>query len=399
MAALTSLRYNVDAIRVSGVVRNLLSIRRLLNACFFFSFYLLLGLNPISADPNITVRFSNPQFNCSTAEYCLDVEFQSDQAGYELFGMNVRLFYDDVILELVDFRGFLGGYGAIAPNPPGNTYSATAGPSLFNFGGGADYINGAVQKTNSNAPAIFISTSGWTKLFQICFVVDDPNADENNFCPPVVWDLEANPANGGFLPGGAGVVMTVVNGSGSANALEHVSQYNWQYIGNGSAPYGQPVNQTCSSIACGTCNLLVSNILDSGPGSFRDALTCAGNGDTIKFATNMAGATISINSARLLINKNVYIRSNLTPKVKFTSTMAGLFEIAVNKTVEFKDIDITSGLTMANNDGAAFKNEGILKLINCSVFKNASLPTGQYLIRNKPGSQFSLYGSCFIEIP
>jgi len=79
--------------------------------------------------------------------------------------------------------------------------------------------------------------------------------------------------------------------------------------------------------------------------------------------------------------------------------MAGLFEIAVNKTVEFKDIDITSGLTMANNDGAAFKNEGILKLINCSVFKNASLPTGQYLIRNKPGSQFSLYGSCFIEIP
>jgi len=79
--------------------------------------------------------------------------------------------------------------------------------------------------------------------------------------------------------------------------------------------------------------------------------------------------------------------------------MAGLFEISANKTVEFKDIDITSGLTMPNNDGAAFKNEGILRLINCGVYKNTTLPTGQYLIRNKPGSQFSLYGTCYIEIP
>jgi len=126
MAALTSLRSNVDAIRVFGVVRSFSGIRQLRKACLLFLLYLVLGLNPVSADPNLTVRFSNPQFNCATAEYCLDVEFQSDQAGYELFGMNVRLFYDDVILELVDFRGFLGGYGPIAPNPPGNTYSATA---------------------------------------------------------------------------------------------------------------------------------------------------------------------------------------------------------------------------------------------------------------------------------
>jgi len=350
-------------------------------------------------DPNITVSFGNPQFNCATQEYCLDVRFKSDIANKELFGMNVRFFYDDVILELINFRDFQGGYGPVAPNPPTNTYSAAAGPALFNFGGGSDYINGAVQKTNANAPPIYISTTGWTKLYQMCFTVDDPNANENSFCPPVVWDLEANPANGGFPNGSAGVVMTVVNGGGSSNALEHVEQFNWAYSGNGSAPYGAPAQITCSSISCGTCNLLVNSTADSGTGSLREAISCASSGDTITFASSMAGALITITSSKLAISKNLFIRSNLNPRVKISSATQGLFDIATGKSVEFKDIDITSGLSDPNNSGAAFNNQGILKLIGVKVYKNANLPTGQYLVRNKPGSQFTLLQNCLIEIP
>ena len=85
--------------------------------------------------------------------------------------------------------------------------------------------------------------------------------------------------------------------------------------------------------------------------------------------------------------------------MKITSQIAGLFDINPNNTVEFKDLDITSGITVAENGGAAFKNEGVLKFINVKVFKNANLPTGQYLIRNKKDSQFSSVGNCFIEIP
>jgi hypothetical protein len=351
------------------------------------------------ADPNITVSFGNPQYNCSTQEYCLDVLFKSDVANKELFGMNVRFFYDDVILELINFRDFQGGYGPVAPNPPTNTYSASAGPALFNFGGGSDYINGAVQKTNANAPPIYISTSGWTKLYQMCFTVDDPNANENSFCPPIVWDLESNPANGGFPAGSAGVVMTVVNGSGSSNALEHVEQFNWAYSGNGTPPYGAPVAITCSSISCGSCNLLVNSTADSGTGTLREAISCASSGDTVTFASSLAGTTILITSQKILINKNLYIRSSLVPRVKISSSTQGLFEIATGKTVEFKDIDITSGLSDPNNSGAAFTNAGILRLIGVKVYKNVNLPTTQYLVRNKPGSQFNLQQNCLIEIP
>ncbi|MBK8829768.1 MAG: hypothetical protein IPN60_02730 [Saprospiraceae bacterium] len=56
--------------------------------------------------PVITVRFANPQNDCVTQEYCLDVELRSDITDQELFGMNVRFFYDDDVLEFVDFRDY-----------------------------------------------------------------------------------------------------------------------------------------------------------------------------------------------------------------------------------------------------------------------------------------------------
>jgi hypothetical protein len=351
-------------------------------------------------DPNITVRLANPQFDCATEHYTLDVEFQSDISGKELFGMNVRFFYDDVVLELVDFRSFEGGYGVVAPNPPSNSYSATLGPAYFNFGGGSDYINGAIQLTNENLAPVIIPTSGWIKVFSICFNVDDPNADVNNFCPSVVWDLESNPANGGFLGGGEGVVMTIVNPNGGSQPVsEHVEQYNWNYSGNGTPPFGAPAQITCSSIACGPCSLLVTNLLDGGEGSLRAAVACAESGDTVVFDPSLANLTISITSTKILINKNLYVRSNVNPRIKISSSVSGLFEIAAGKTVEFKDLDITSGTSDANNSGAAFNNSGFLKLIGVKVFKNTALPAGQYLVRNKPTSTFTLFGNCFIELP
>src|SRR5215207_1704863 len=69
-------------------------------------------------NPLVTVRFANPDMNCTTNKYCLDVEFKSNTSGTELFGMNVRLFYDESVLEFVNFTNFQGGYSAVAPNPP-----------------------------------------------------------------------------------------------------------------------------------------------------------------------------------------------------------------------------------------------------------------------------------------
>ena len=203
--------------------------------------------------PVVTVRFANPQHDCITQEYCLDVEFKSDIPDQEVFGMNVRFFYDDQILELIDFRDCQGGYGPVAPDPPIIFTSESAGPALFNFPGPAEFINGAIQLVSSGDPPIYLDTENYTKLFQICFEVDGPIPNLDTFCPSVVWDLEQNPSNGGFLSGDDGVVITIVDpdpNNESYAANENVEQFNWEYIGDGSPPFGQPIETVCSNINC-----------------------------------------------------------------------------------------------------------------------------------------------------
>ena len=601
------------------------------------------------------------------------------------------------------------------------------GYDYFRFGttgnGAADFVNGAMQLVDESQSPIYISTTGWTKLFQICFAIDDVDPDSFNFCPSIVWDLEMNPINGGYLFGDDGVVMTLATGveGESIPALEQVEQFNWEYTGNGEAPpYGQPLEESCISIlvdatingntepgcyytdrvfqpmqpelpgasylwdfgegaipayasgygphtvyydtmgsktvslviypaqggaACGDsssimftintclanivghinstesapipgvnvrlyadadmdgiaddtilvrsvftnssgdysmaslqpghyviveaqpagwysvndgdttpdndvvtninpldnlipvslapgeidmvnyfiegalpgnisgsvfndfdgdqfpdngeglynvsvglyadddmdgipdstdpllieftasngayffseipvgnyvlieaqpaeyysiidvdpsndgdmvpntdthndtlpvtlingetdaqnyfidvseCSLLVTNANDFGSGSFREAINCAVSGDTIRFSSALNGMTIHINAGRILIDKNIFIHSTLSPRITIASDIDGLFDIATGITVEFKLLDIVSGY--AGNIGAAFNNLGTLKLQDVSILRNPLLLPGEYLIRNGPSSQLFLSGNCFLEM-
>ena len=226
---------------------------RIFQALSILSGLLVCPVAVFAQTPVITVRFANPQNDCATQEYCLDVEFKSNTTDQELFGMNVRFFYDDDVLELVDFRDFQGGYGPVAPDPPIISTSTPAGPAMFNFTGAAEFVNGAIQLVNSGPPPIILDTASWSKLFQICFLIDDPFANLDTFCPSVVWDLEQDPANGGFLAGDDGIVITIVDpdpNNESLSADENAVQFNWEYIGSGLPPFGQPVDSVCSNVNC-----------------------------------------------------------------------------------------------------------------------------------------------------
>jgi hypothetical protein len=205
----------------------------------------------LSQTPTITTRFANPVVT-PEEHYCVDVEFISDIPNAQLFGMNVRFFYRDDMLELIGFSDFETGYGAIEPNPPEIITSLYAGPALFNFNGPADYVNGAIQLIDTNAVSI-LDTGTWTHIFTICFLIDDPDPNEESFCPSLVWDLEQDPANGGFLLGDDGVVMTVVSSDPNTEsdpANPQVEQFNWMYTGPGTPPFGIPVDSTCVPFVC-----------------------------------------------------------------------------------------------------------------------------------------------------
>jgi hypothetical protein len=217
---------------------------------FTLIFLALSGFHAFSQAPVITVRFANPEYVCSTQTYSLDVEFQSNTTNKQLFMMNVRFYYNDSTFEFLSFGEFAQGYGASPPNPPNiTTASPSSGMSLFGFAGAAEYVNGCVQRLTTSP--VMLTTNSWTKIFNISFHVDDPEALNNaNFCPPVIWDLKENPAEGGLM-GGGGVTILVANGpTGSAPATENVVQFNWQYDGIPGYPFGTPVEIDCINTIC-----------------------------------------------------------------------------------------------------------------------------------------------------
>lgn len=234
--------------------------RSLLKFSMVSMLFLLLFVSPQvtwAQFPDVSIRFANPSYNCETNTYCLDVEYQGGEPGLEVFGTNVRFYYDDEVMEFLDFRDFQGDYVPVAPNPPAVTTSSSSFASSMGFSGGKvlDFVNGAIQLMDSGGSALILPNDGsWVKLFQVCFVVD-PSKIGNfaSFCPPVIWDLEQNPGNGGYQPASDGVVITLVEGAGSAPATESVDQFNWNYTGNGvSTPYGISQGEVCIQVPCST---------------------------------------------------------------------------------------------------------------------------------------------------
>ncbi len=235
---------------------------------------LCLSSNSYSQTPTVTVRLANPSYDCNTENYCLDVEFRSDIVGEQLFGMNVRLFYDDSYLEIISLSDFQGGYGPLGPNPGIVSTSAPGfGTTYFGFPapGVTDFVNMAIQLLDANAPPIPLDDVVWSKLYQVCFTIEGPLADSANFCPPIVWDLEQNPANGGYLAGDDGVVMTVVRPAPamSGPSFEAVAQYNWAYVGQGlTPPFGEPRPVSCLTVGC-SADFALTKSLIGGPNDFN----------------------------------------------------------------------------------------------------------------------------------
>ena len=231
------------------------SFLKTLSLCYIYLpvFFLFFTLSTLFAqNPVVKTHLTNPQYDVSTGVYTLDVEFQSDVPGQEIFGMNVRFFYPNDVLELIDFADFQGGYGPVYPNPPlVNVGSPSSGIDLFGFTEAAVFVNGAIQLVDNTSDPIVLSTAEWTKLFQLRFNVLDSGASLADFCPSVIWDMEEDPVQGGFMTGDDGVVITVVNpdpNQDSAPVTERVEQFNWDYDGIPGAPYGAPLKEVCIPI-------------------------------------------------------------------------------------------------------------------------------------------------------
>jgi hypothetical protein len=143
------------------------------------------------------------------------------------------------------------------------------------------------------------------------------------------------------------------------------------------------------------CGSVVTNINDNGPGSLRYVIDCAPDGGTITFHSSLQNQTIHLNSGRIVINKNIHILSSLTPRVKIYSDVQGAFKIEAGHDVEFKNIDVVSGLS--GFPGAAFENYGNLIFWDMNIFRNTLLVPGNYLIYNSSAATLTVKGGIQID--
>jgi len=120
--------------------------------------------------------------------------------------------------------------------------------------------------------------------------------------------------------------------------------------------------------------ITVTNTNDSGPGSLRQALTIANDGDTIGFAVT---GTISLTSGELVIDKNIIISGPgpglLTVARSQQAADFRIFNILPSHTVEINGLTITGGSLVGN--GGGISSAATLTISNCAISGNSILIT------------------------
>src|SRR4029077_12413055 len=107
----------------------------------------------------------------------------------------------------------------------------------------------------------------------------------------------------------------------------------------------------------------VTNTNDSGPGSLRQALTTANDGDTIAFAVS---GTITLTSGGLPVTKNLTISGPGADQLSIDGNQA-LFVFGVYP----GETAAISGLTVRNGEVGIWNEQGTLALIDCVISGNS----------------------------
>ena len=115
----------------------------------------------------------------------------------------------------------------------------------------------------------------------------------------------------------------------------------------------------------------VTNTNDSGPGSLRQALAIANNGDTID-ATGVSGA-ITLTIGELLVNKSVTINGAGAEVLAVDGNAAGrVFFITFGETVAISGFTIRNGHAGTAGGGIDNENNATLTITNCTISGNVA---------------------------
>jgi hypothetical protein len=135
----------------------------------------------------------------------------------------------------------------------------------------------------------------------------------------------------------------------------------------------------------GAATITVTNTNDSGPGSLRQALAVAHDGDTISFAVS---GTITLTSGGLGVTKNVTISGLGANQLTVDGNQGELvFGLPPLRTVSI------SGLTIRNAQYGISNNQGTLSVSNCVISGNSVAGLYNYAGQGSGGASVTVANS------
>ena len=158
----------------------------------------------------------------------------------------------------------------------------------------------------------------------------------------------------------------------------------------------------CDSISISIAGAMITNINNAGAGSLREAITCAGDGDTLVFDPVVldAGDTISISSAALMIGKDIYIDQGPSAMVKIKTTGAhAVFDINAGSSLTLRNVQLFVNAINPNMAGRAIVNQGILTMDAVDIFERLANVTGNgNTVQNQSGSTLQILSGCQLKL-
>jgi hypothetical protein len=130
----------------------------------------------------------------------------------------------------------------------------------------------------------------------------------------------------------------------------------------------------CTS-AASAATITVINSFDSGPGSLRQALADANDGDTIDFDSSLNGQTITLASGQLVINKNLIITGPGANLLAINGNAASrVFYVGSGKTVTIDGLTLMNGhVPNFDTGGGIFINvHATLTITNSTISGNSA---------------------------
>jgi hypothetical protein len=114
--------------------------------------------------------------------------------------------------------------------------------------------------------------------------------------------------------------------------------------------------------------LTVTSTADSGSGSLRAEIAAAQSSDTISFAPNLSGQTITLTSGELAINKSLDIEGLGAKQLTISGNNASrIFDISAGVTVTIAGMTMTDGLADSSSPALASTGGGILNFGNLTL--------------------------------